>query len=353
MRPLLSVVLLAACLIATAEEPKKPVVTGDPARIERIRKAKMPKIDKPISFDTPEADAILSALEVFPEDNPWNLVVTDWSLHPKSKEIVASIGNEKPLRYNPDMGFVLIPPDQKKIDVKLVSYPDESDKGPYPVPDIVPIEGWPAHYKRDAKLKNLTLEDVQRDKLNENGDRHGIVVDPTNRVLYEFYQLKKTDAGWQAACAAKFDLKSNKLRPDGWTSSDAAGLPIFPAVIRFDELKRGSIDHAMRVTVRRTRRAYVHPATHFASKLTDENLPRMGERIRLKKDFDTSKFSAEVKTILEGLKKYGMLVADNGIEWALSCAPDERIPNLHAELRKVKGSDFEVIVPPAGYKPER
>ncbi|MCI0700931.1 MAG: hypothetical protein L0241_07605 [Planctomycetia bacterium] len=353
MRPFLSLVLLPACIIAFAEEPKKPVVTGDPARVERIRKATMPKIDKPVSFDSPEADAILSALEVFPEDNPWNLVVTDWPLHSKSKEIVASIGNDKPLRYNPDMGFVLVPPDQKKIDVKLVSYPDESDKGPYPVPDIVPIEGWPAHYKRDPKLKNLTLDDVQRDKLKEGGDRHGIVVDPTTRVLYEFYQLKKTDAGWQAACAAKFDLKSNKLRPDGWTSADAAGLPIFPAVIRYDELKRGSIDHAMRVTVRRTRRAYVHPATHFASRLTDENLPRMGERIRLKKDFDTSKFSAEVKTILEGLKKYGMLVADNGIEWAISCAPDPRIPNLHEELRKVKGSAFEVVVPPTGYKPPK
>jgi hypothetical protein len=159
--------------------------------------------------------------------------------------------------------------------------------------------------------------------------------------------------GWQASCEATFDLKSNKQRPDGWTSSDAAGLPIFPAIIRHDELKRGSIDHAMRVTVKRTRRAYVYPATHYASRLTDENLPRMGERIRLKKDFDTSKFSPEVKTILEGLKKYGMFVADNGIDWALSCAPDMRIPVLHEELRKVKGSDFEVIVPPQGYKPPK
>ena len=131
-------------------------------------------------------------------------------------------------------------------------------------------------------------------------------------MLYEFYQLKKTDAGWQAACAAIFDLKSNKLRPDGWTSADAAGLPIFPAVVRYDELKRGAVEHAMRVTVRKTRRAYVHPATHFASRLTDENLPRMGERIRLRRDFDTSRFTPEVKAILEGLKKHGMLVADNG-----------------------------------------
>ena len=333
--------LLAACAVAFAEEPKKPLVSGDPARIERIRKNKMPKIDKPISFDTPEADAILSALEIFPEDNPWNLVVSDWPLHPNSQKIVASIGVNKPLRYNPDMAFVLVPPDQKKIDLKLVSYPDESDKGPFPIPDMIPIEGWPVQYSRNPKLKGTTLDDVQRDKLKENGDRHAIVVDPTNRMLYEFYQLKKVDGGWHAACEATFDLKSNKLRPDGWTSSDAAGLPIFPSIIRYDELKRGVIDHAMRVTVVKTRKAYVYPATHYASSKTDENLPRMGERIRLRKDFDTSKFSPEVKAILEGLKKYGMLVADNGIDWALSCAPDERIPVLHDELRKVKGSDFQ------------
>lgn len=352
MRSLLPLGLLAACVVALAEEPK-PVVTGDPARVERIRKSKMPKIEKPISFDTPEADAILAALEVFPEDNPWNLVVSDWPTHPNSQKIVASIGVNKPLRYNPDMSFVLVPPDQKKIDLKLVAYPDESDKGPFPIPDGVPIEGWPANYQRNPKTKDLTLDDVQRDKLKENGDRHAIVVDPTNRMLYEFYQLKKVDGGWQAACEATFDLKSNKLRPDGWTSSDAAGLPIFPSIIRYDELKRGSIDHAMRVTVVSTRKAYVYPATHFASRKTDENLPRMGERIRLRKDFDTSKFSAEVKVILEGLKKYGMLVADNGIDWALSCAPDPRIPVLHDELRKVKGSDFEVVVPPPGYKPAK
>ncbi|MBM3980218.1 MAG: hypothetical protein FJ304_08025 [Planctomycetes bacterium] len=352
MRYLFPVLVFAACVGAFGQEPKKkPVVSGDPARVQRIRKATMPKIDKPILFDTPEADAVLSALEVFPEDNPWNLVVSDWPLHPNSQKIVASIGANKPLRYNPDMGFVLVPPGQKKVDVKMTEYPAESDKGPFPVPDNAPIEGWPVHYQREPKLKNLTLDDVQRDKLKQGGDRHVIVVDPTNRMLYEFFSTKKTNAGWEAACAATFDLKSNKLRPDGWTSADAAGLPIFPSVIRYDELKRGAVEHAMRVTVVKTRRAYVHPATHFASRLTDENLPRMGERIRLRKDFDTSKFSAEVKAILDGLKKYGMLVADNGIDWALSCAPDARIPVLHDELRKVKGSDFEVVVPPAGYKP--
>jgi hypothetical protein len=296
------------------------------------------------------ADAIVSALEVFPPDNPWNLVVSDWPLHPQSRRIVASIGADKPFRYNPDMGYVLVPPDQPKVEVKLTPYNDESDKGPYPVPDIVPIEGWPAVYQGRPGPK-VTLDDVQRDRLKEDGDRHALVVDPTARMLYEFYQLKKTDAGWQAAQASIFDLKSNKMRPEEWTSSDAAGLPVFPAVVRYDELKRGLVEHAMRVTVVKTRRAYVYPARHFASKLTDEALPRMGERLRLRKDFDVSGFSLDVRAILKGLQKYGMFVADNGLDWAISAAPDPRIPSLHEELRKVKGSDFEVVVPPPGYRP--
>src|SRR5205085_172415 len=209
----------------------------------------------------------------------WNLLVEDWPLHPNSKNIIASIGVNKPFRYNPDMGFVLVPPDQKKVDFQLVSYPDESDKGPFPVPDSVPIEGWPANYQRNAKTKGWTLDDLQRDKFKEGGDRHGLVVDPVNRMLYEFYQLRKTDAGWQAAQASVFDLKTNKVRRAGWTSADAAGLPIFPAVVRHDELKRGLVEHAMRVTVEKTRRDYVYPARHFASKLQDVNLPRMGERL--------------------------------------------------------------------------
>ena len=349
MRPRLTIVVIAMglAIISPACAQSKP--TGDPARLKRIQSTEMPAITKPVPFDIPEADAILAALEVFPPDNPWNLLIEDWPLHPNSTKIVASVGVNKVFRANPDMGFVLVPPNQKKVDVKIVGYPNESDKGPFPVPDNVPIEGWPVEYKR----KKVSLDDVQHNVLKENGDRHGIVVDPVNRMLYEFYQLRKTDSGWQASCAARFDLKSNKLRPDGWTSSDAAGLPIFPAVVRYDELKRGVIEHALRVTVRRTRRAYVYPATHFASRLKDENLPRMGERFRLRKDFDVSKFSPEVKTILIALKRYGMLVADNGIEWAISVAPDPRIPSLHEELRKIKGSDFEVVQPPAGYKRAR
>ena len=316
--------------------PAPPQAHGDPARLERIRAAKMPSIEKPILFNTPEADAIVSALEVFPPDNPWNLVVEDWPVHPNSKNIIESIGANKKFRYNADMGYVLVPPGQKKIDVKLGSASAESDKGPYPVPDNTPIEGYPVNYK------GLTLDEVQR-KEEGDIDRHALVVDPTNRILYEFYQMRKTDRGWIASGAAVFDLKSNKLRPDGWTSADAAGLPIFPATVRYDEIKRGMVEHAMRVGVSRTRRAYVSPATHYASKDTDENLPRMGERLRLKKDYDISGFSPVAQAILKGLKKYGMFVADNGLDWTISVAPDSRIPLLHEEFARIKGSAFEVV----------
>lgn len=311
-------------------------VHGDPARFERIRAAKMPKITQPILFGTPEADAITSALEVFPADNPWNLVVEHWPLHPNSQKIIESIGANKKFRYNADMGYVLIPPNQKMVNVKLGSAAAESEPGPYPVPDNTPIEGYPLNYQ------GLTLDQVQR-KEEGDIDRHALIVDPTNRMLYEFYQMRKTDKGWVASGAAIFDLKSNKLRPDGWTSADAAGLPIFAATVRYDEIQRGMVEHAMRVGVGKTRRAYVSPATHYASRDTDENLPRMGERLRLKKNFDISGFSPEAQAILKGLKKYGMFVADNGLDWTISVVPDSRIPLLHEEFSRIKGSAFEVV----------
>jgi hypothetical protein len=341
--------LLASCLclagISLAVCPNAPVeVSQSNAGNERTQK--MPPITKPLMFNTKEADTICSALQIFPPDNPWNQVVENWPLHKNSRQIIASIGINKPMRYNPDMAFILVPPDQERVDLVKVHYAGESDKGPFPIPANVPIEGWPVHYMHKDGRMIHTLNDIQRDRFNRGGDRHALVVDPVNRMLYEFFAIKKTDAGWTAGQASRFDLKTNKLRPADWTSADAAGLPIFPAVVRYDELKRGIVEHAMRVTVRRTRRAYVSPARHFASQLTDKNLPRMGERIRLKKKVDITGFSLEVQAILKGLKKYGMFVADNGIEWAISVAPDERIPVLHEELRRIRGSDFEVIIPP-------
>lgn len=300
--------------------------------VSKANRSAMPKFDKPVMFNTAEADRILAALQVFPPDNAWNEDISKLPVHANSKNIIASIGADGGLRYNLDMGFVLIPSDQKQVPIKIVGYPDESDKGPLPISDNAPVENWP--------LNGLELEAHQRKE--EQGDRHVIAVDPVNRMLYELYQGRKISDGWQASCTAVFDLKSNKLRPDGWTSSDAAGLPIFPAVIRFDECEREMVEHAMRFTVRRTRRAYVYPATHFASRLTDANLPRMGERFRLRADYDVSKFSPHVQAILKGLKKYGMFVADNGGDWRLSIAPDARIKNLD-ELRRLKGADFEVV----------
>src|SRR5437763_1974064 len=309
-----STTLLAAALAAGPDRPT------------------MPPITHPVMFNTPESDRILAALQVFPPDNPWNEDVSKLPVHPVSAKMIAGIGAEKRLAFNLDMSFILVPPDQKRVPVKILMYPAESDPGPYPVPDNAPIEDWPADGRK--------LEERQRAK--ENGDRHVIVVDPVNRMLYEFWQGRKTDDGWEASCEATFDLKSNKLRPAGWTSSDAAGLPIFPAVVRYDECERGLVEHAMRFTVQRSRKAYVYPATHFASRLTDETLPRMGERFRLRADFDVAGFSPHVQAILKGLKKYGMFMADNGGDWRLSIAPDSRIKGL-GELRKVKGSDFEVV----------
>jgi len=234
-----------------------------------------------------------------------------------------------------------VPPNQPRVPVQLGEGREESEPGPYPIPDNAPIEGWPVDDK--------PLEVIQREG---QGDRHALVVDPVNRMLYEFFSTRKTDSGWTASCAAVFDLKSNRLRPDGWTSADAAGLPIFPAVIRYDEVERGMVEHAIRFTIRNTRRAYVYPATHYASSKTDPNLPRMGERFRLRQNYDISGFSPHARAILKGLKKHGMFVADNGADWLISVAPDRRITGLD-DLRRVKGSDFEVIEPARPRRPPR
>jgi hypothetical protein len=302
----------------------------------------MPKITKPVMFDTREADAILSAMQVFPPDNAWNQDISALPVHVDSAKMIAAIGADKPLGYNLDMGFIIVPPDQKRVPVKLLDYPAESDPGPYPVPDNAPIENWPLQRNEDTKAlprEGQTLEDLQR---HGTGDRHIILVDPVNALLYEFWQGRRTDAGWEASNEATFNLKTGALRKERWTSSDAAGLPIFPAVVRYDDVARGIVDHAMRFTVRKSRRGYVLPATHWASPSKDPSLPRMGERFRLRKDFDVSGFPPHAQAVLKGLQKYGMFVADNGSEWLMSIAPDRRLKGLET-LSRVKGSDFEVV----------
>jgi hypothetical protein len=320
---------------------------------EMLVAAEPPKVDKVIEFNTPEADAIMESVQLFPADNAINTKITDWPVAKNSDTLITSIGKDKFLRYNPDMAFIIVPADQKKIDVELGEIAEESDKGPYPVPDNTPIEGWPVRYHRDSMMPELTLDKLQQRPAEYEDDRHAIILDPTNKKLYEFFVMGRVNGKWKTDQATIFDLSSNKLRPAGWTSADAAGLPILPLTVRYDELKAGEIKHALRVTIRNSRKAHVYPATHDASKHEDENLPRMGERIRLKADFDTSNFSPEVETILNAMKEYGMFVADNGNDWAISVTPDPRISNLHDELRKIKGSAFEVVVPPPGYKKPR
>jgi hypothetical protein len=266
---------------------------------------------------------------VFPKTSPWNKRVDSLRVAPNSEAIVRSIGADAGL--HPDFGSGLyaggsigIPFDvvTKKTPRSRVTfdYADESDMGPYPIPRGVHVES--------------------------GSDRHALLVDKNACRLYELYALARTAAGWHAGSGAIWNLSSNKLRPAGWTSADAAGLPIFPGLARYDEVARGRIDHALRFTAERTRRAYVYPARHYASSLTDPDLPPMGLRVRLKASFDVSGFPKQARVVLTALKRYGMLLADNGSSWYISGAPDPRWNNdaLHT-LGRVKGSSFEVVSP--------
>jgi hypothetical protein len=202
-------------------------------------------------------------------------------------------------------------------------YDDESDAGPYPIPPNPPIEDGP----------------------NSTGDRHILILDRDSWKLYELFYAHLSGGKWSAGSGAIFDLSSNALRPAGWTSADAAGLPIFPGLVRYDEVvENREIRHALRFTARVTRRAYVPPATHFASNTTDRNRPPMGMRVRLKANYDISSFPQEVQVILTALKRYGMFLADNGSDWYISGAPNSRWDDYAlATLRNVKGSAFEVV----------
>jgi hypothetical protein len=312
----------------------------------------MPLIAQPVPllFDTPEADRVLASLRIFPPDSAWHEDIRTRPRHPSSDAIVRGIGADLPLGYNLDMNFVIVPPNQPRVPVRITEYPDESDPGPFPIPENAPIENWPLTHNEDTKAlpsPGTTLAQFQREGT---GDRHLILIDPGRGQLHEFWQARLMPTGWQASQASTFDLTSNRLRREGWTSADAAGLPIFPAVVRYDEVARGEVNHALRVTVRRTRRAYVYPARHFASRSDDETLPRMGERLRLRQDFDVSSFPPHARAILNALKIHGMFVADNGGNWLISIAPDRRIQGLDS-LSRVKGADFEVILPSAPREP--
>lgn len=263
----------------------------------------------------------------------WNRDVSSDPVDPASDAIIARVGEDKPLHE--DFGLVwqgapvgipyyVVPGDQSPVPVAF-QYADESDPGPYPIPPDVWIEGGP----------------------DSRGDRHVLVLDRDRWKLYELFSAYPVDGGrsWRAASGAVFDLRHPAPRPGGWTSADAAGLPILPGLARYDEIVgKGDLRHALRFTVRKIRRAYVAPASHFASRETDEDLPPMGMRVRLKGDYDLSGFSGAALVVLEAMKKYGLILADNGGDWFISGAPDDRW--VHEDLlpiRKVRGRDLEVV----------
>jgi hypothetical protein len=287
-------------------------------------------------------DASLNGDVSFPADNAWNTDISAIPVDPNSANLIASIGLTTGL--HPDFGsgtyahaiigipYVIVDSSQPLVAIKLGAYRAQSDPGPYPVPPNAPIEG----YKPDG--------------APFTGDRHVLVIDKDSNRLYEMYSsYPQPDGSWDAAAGAIFDLDSDDVRPTarpGWTSADAAGLPIFPGLVRHDEAAAGVIPHALRFTVSQTRAAYVLPANHFASTQTSPNLPPMGMRVRLKASYRIpAGFSTEAKAILQALKTYGMMVADNGSDWYISGAPDPNWNNgqLNSELGQVTGADFEVV----------
>jgi hypothetical protein len=279
------------------------------------------------------APSELGGCPVFPASNVWNQRVDRLPVAKDSATLIRSIGLDSPV--HPDFGSGLYDGQRIGIPYIVVSgaktpktrprfdYADESDPGPYPIPATVPIEGAPHA---------------------DDGDRHALIVDRDTCTLYELYALHRSSSGWAAGSGATWSLRSNKLRPAGWTSADAAGLPILPGLARYDEVAAGSIDHALRFTAPRTRRAYVYPARHYASDSTDPSLPPMGLRVRLKASVNIEGFPPQSRVVLEALKRYGMILADNGSPWYISGAPDPRWSNddLHS-LGRLMGADFEVV----------
>ena len=275
----------------------------------------------------------LAGCPVFPADNVWNTPVDHLPVDSNSSVYITTIGPTKTV--HPDFGsalwegapigipYSLAPGTQPRVDISF-DYADESDPGPYPIPPDAEIEGGP----------------------NSTGDRHVLVLDRDSCTLYEVYAAYPQAGGsWQAGSGAIYDLDSYALRPRGWTSADAAGLPILPGLVRYDEVAAGEIRHALRFTVPQTQKRYVWPARHYASSLTGAQYPPMGKRFRLKASFDVSTFSAEVQVILRALKKYGMILADNGSAWFISGVPDPRWNDdvLVSEFRRVTGADFEAV----------
>jgi hypothetical protein len=284
------------------------------------------------SASAPPRLAQAPACPLFPASSPWNQRVDKLPVAADTDRLVASIGLDDHMHADFGSGLweggpigipiTVVRGTQAKTRVSF-DYADESDKGPYPIPANVAIEGGRA----------------------SDGDRHALIVDRDHCRLYELFALYPTGGGrWKAGSGAIWDLRSNRLRPAGWTSADAAGLPILPGLARYEEAARGRIEHALRFTASRTRRAYVWPARHFASSDSDPALPPMGLRVRLKASYPISSFPPQARVVLRALKEYGMILADNGSDWYVSGAPHPKWSNdqLHT-LHRVPGSAFEVV----------
>lgn len=264
---------------------------------------------------------------LFPASNPLNQDISRAPLDPRSAAYIASIGLSGHL--HPDFGttpsygipYAVVGSRQPRVPIVFSEFGAESNPGPYPIPPSAPVEG-----------------------AGEAGDRHVLVLQRGSCRLYELYAARRHGTGWEAGSGAVFNLRSNALRPDGWTSADAAGLPIMPLLVRYPEVRAGRIEHALRVTVARTQRGYIHPATHFASSDSDPALPPMGLRLRLRASYSLAGFHGESLIVLRALKRYGLIVADNGSSWYITGAPDPRWNDADLEqIKRVPGSAFEAV----------
>jgi hypothetical protein len=285
---------------------------------EPARPAASPRAERPVL-----RGPTIGGCPVFPSDNVWNTPVDKLPLDPQSDKYIATIGRDKAL--HPDFGatgggipFDIIPGNQQHVRVDF-AYRDESDLSNYPIPPTPTIE--------------------------QGGDHHVLLVDKDNCVLWELFDVAKQSSGiWKAGSGAIYDLTCNCMRPAGWTSADAAGLPIFPGLVRYEEAAAGEIRHAIRFTVPQTRAEAVWPAGHFASKLTDQQYPPMGQRFRLKASVDISGYSREAQVVLRALQKYGMILADNGGAWFITGAPNPLWNDgALSQLKQITGKDFEAV----------
>jgi hypothetical protein len=312
-----------------------------------------PIVTNAILFNTASADAVMSALQVYPRDHAWNEDISRRPVLPNSTAMIhliatnlASGGTGRTnMRAFQEMNFALVPDNQPLVPITFVTYPSQSDIGPYPIPANMPVESWP------TQTGGLSLYDWQRDINDDGGDRHSIIIQPGTGNVWETWQAKlnvaASSSNWQAANGAKWNLNSNALRPLDWTSADAAGLSMLGGLVRYDECQRSMVEHAIRLIVKSTRRAYIYPATHHASvpNTTNPNKPAMGERLRLKSDFVIPEsWPTADKAVARALKKYGAIVADNGNFFSISVVPDSRWPaNVFRALTNLSVGHFEVI----------